>query len=134
MKVYARWLHRHVERQIHFGVGKSVKTACGLVLFSRHTITSDLGQVMCKRCLQTRQVRLMRLIKIGTELPGLLDHPALCGEDWLLKHALDVSPKEIDSQQMTVVTPNFTITLSSAMKRKELRDILANIKATGGIE
>lgn len=78
--------------------------------------------------MKTRQDKLLRLVKIETLFPGLLDKPTLCGEDWLLKHALDISQKDFESQSLTVVTPNGTVTLSLGMKRKELRGILGNIK------
>ena len=136
MKLYSRKEHRRVERQIHFGVGKSVKTACGLTLFSRHVmvelgsdfdgamITDDLARVTCKRCLATKDTKLRRLLCVEAACPGIFDKQALCGEDWLMNHALDVGRGFIDAQVLEIHTGDSTLRLTNAMKPKDRKEIL----------
>ena len=139
MKLYSSKYHRHIERQIHFGVGNSTKTTCGIVLFSRHVmvsvysdndgavITDDLTRVTCKRCLSTRDMRLRKLLDIEKEVPGIFDRDSLCGEQWLLDHALDVSRVEIDAHTLSVSDGERNITLSNAMKSKDRKYIIRNL-------
>lgn len=141
MKLYNRRLKRSVERQIHFGVGKSVETACGLTLYSRHVIvqlgsefdgaviTDNMSRVTCKRCLKTSTVKLRKLIAIEATCPGVFDRPSLCGEDWLLKHALVVSSTSINSQQLTIAAGERRVTLSNSMPIKDRKYILAGLKS-----
>jgi hypothetical protein len=115
MKVYSRKQKRNVERQIHFGVGNSVHTACGLILFSRHVmvsvfagsdgaiITDDMERVTCKRCLASREVRLRQLLVVESACPGIFDRESLCGEKWLLDNALNVGQPIIDSQKLEIM-------------------------------
>lgn len=144
MKLYSKKYHRYVERQIHFGVGNSVHTACGLVLYSRHVmvnlhsdsdgarITDDIKRVTCKRCLATRVSRLLNLIAIEKALPTIFDHETLCGEEWLLKHALDVSRDSVDAQKLNINVGGKAITLSNKIKGRDrkqiLRDFVKNIE------
>ena len=139
MKLYSRKYHRHVERQVHFGVGQSTKTACGLVLFSRHVmvsihsdsdgalITDDLERVTCKRCLATSDVRLRKLIAIERAIPGIFDHTTLCGQQWLLDHALDINPEKIDTQKLEINTGDKKLVLSNKMKPRDRRFILLGV-------
>ena len=139
MRLYSKKLQRYVERQIHFGVGQSVKTACGLVLFSRHImvsvfsdndgaiITDDLSRVTCKRCLATRDTRLRKLIAIENLVPSIFDHETLCGEQWLLEHALDIGRAKCDIQKLEVNDGARKITLSNAMKSKDRKYILHSL-------
>ena len=145
MRLYSKKLHRYVERQVHFGVGQSVKTACGLVLFSRHVmvsifslndgtmITDDLSRVTCKRCLKTKDIRLRKLIAIEKLVPGIFDHEALCSEQWLLKHALDISKARCDTQKLEVTDGTRKITLSSAMKSRDRKYVLHNLTQPSGV-
>lgn len=140
MKLYSRKHHRYIERQVHFGVGQSVKTACGLVLFSRHVmvsvfsdndgalITDNLAQVTCKRCLATKDTRLRKLIAIEGAIPSIFDHESLCGEQWLLAHALDVKQKVIDGQKLEVSDGKRNIVLTSAIKARDRKYLLRNLQ------
>ena len=142
MKLYSAKDKRYVERQIHFGVGNSVHTACGEVLYSRHVmvsihsdsdgalITDDLTRVTCKRCLSTRDMRLRKLIETERELPGIFDRDSLCGEDWLLKHALDVGRVEIEAQTLNICNGEKNIALSNTMRSKDRKYIIRNIVRT----
>ncbi len=136
MKLYSRKYHRYVERQVHFGVGKSVKTACGVVLFSRHVmvsvfndsdgalITDDLARVTCKRCLATRGTRLRKLIAIERLVPGIFDHETLCNQQWLLDHALDINRENIDAQKLEISNGEKIIVLSNTIKPRDRKFIL----------
>ena len=140
MKLYSRRLHRNVERQVHFGVGKSVRTACGLVLFSRHAvvgvfsdsdgalITDDLNRVTCKRCLATRENRLRKILAVESSCPGILDHDTLCGEQWLLDHALDVSAATVNAQRLQMNVGGQTICLVAGMKSKDRKELLRGLR------
>ena len=140
MKVYSKKRHRNVERQVHFGVGNSVKTACGMVLFSRHVmvslfsgndgalITDDLARVTCKRCLAARDTRLRKLLAVEKAHPGIFDHEALCGDQWLLKHALDIDQIEIDAQKIEISIEGKSTSLSNAMTRKDRKHILRSLR------
>ena len=140
MKLYTKKHHRYVERQIHFGVGQNTKTVCGLVLFSRRVMVSvysdsdgavivdDLARVTCKRCLATRDMRLKKLIATEKAIPRIFDHEALCGEAWLLDHALDISQREIDAQKLEVSDGEKNITLSNVIKTKDRKYILRNLQ------
>jgi len=131
MKLYSRKHHRNVERQVHFGVGHGVKTACGIVLFSRHVmvsihsdndgalITDDLERVTCKRCLATRDTRLRKLIAIERVIPGVFDHATLCGQQWLLAHALDINRETIDAQKLKISNGEKTVVLSNTTKPRD---------------
>lgn len=138
MKLYSRKYHRYVERKVHFAVGLSVKTACGLVLFSRHVmvsvfsdndgtmITDDLERVTCKRCLATKETRIRKLIEIEKSLPGIFDHDRLCGEQWLFDHALAISEEDIDSQKFEFSVGERTISLSNKTTAKDRKEIIRN--------
>jgi len=138
MKVYSRKRHRNIERKVHFGVGKSVKTACGLILFSRHVmvgvfsdsdgalITDDINRVTCKRCLNLRESRLRKLIEVEHINPGIFDHDTLCGEEWLLDHGLSVSKDTIGLQKLELIGKT-TITLSNNIPPKERKKILSAV-------
>lgn len=143
MRLYSRRLHRNVERQVHFSVGQSVKTACGLVLFARHVlvsvfsdndgaiITDDWTRVTCKRCLATRETRLRKLIAINKAIPGSFDHDTLCGEQWLLNHALTISQDEIDAQKLEVSVEGKSFSLSNKIKPKDRKEILCSFLKKG---
>jgi hypothetical protein len=140
MKLYSRKYHRYVERQVHFGVGNSTKTICGLTLFSRHVmvslhsgsdgaiITDDISRVTCKRCLSTSEVRLRKLLAIVNVFPGIFDRESLCGEQWLLEHALDLKRQEIDSQKLEICNGEKNITLFNNMKSKDRKYLLRTYK------
>jgi len=135
MKLYSRKYHRNVERKVHFGIGKSVKTACGLVLFSRYVmgqlgddsdgaiITADISRVTCRRCLAIKEVKLRKLIEIEAVNPGIFDRGSLCGEEWLLSHALDISRDTINNQKLELVGVK-QLTLSNTMRVKDRKEIL----------
>lgn len=135
MKLYSRKNHRYVERQIHFGIGNSTKTACGLALFSRHVmvsvhsdsdgavITDDMSRVTCKRCLATRESRLRKIIAVEQSAPGVFDRDSLCGEDWLLNHGLAVSQNDIDAQKLELRG----ITLTNKTRTKDRKAILRSV-------
>jgi hypothetical protein len=137
MKLYSTKLHRNVERQIHFGIGQSVKTACGLVKFSRHVmvsafsdsdgaiITENLERVTCKRCLSSRDTRLRRLLAIEAQTPGVFDRDTLVSEQWLIDHALNVSKDNIDSQKLELI--GIGITLSNKITSKDRKNILHDV-------
>jgi len=139
VKLYNRKLHRYVERQIHFGIGDGVKTACGLNLFSRHimvsvfgdwdgaVITDDMLKITCKRCLAAKEVRLRKLIAIEQVSPGIFDRNTICGEDWLLEHALDVSKTVIDKQKIEVNNGKNNIVLTNSIKSKDRKYLLKNM-------
>ena len=139
MKLYNRRLKRSVEKQIHFAPGKSVHTACGLELFSRHVmvsifsnssgevITNDIGKVTCKNCLRAKEFKIRKLTQIESALPGVFDHPALCGEEWLLNHALDVERGIIEKQTLSVTVGDKNVTLKSGMESKDRQYILRNL-------
>lgn len=139
MKVYSRKLKRNIERAVHFGIGKSTKSACGVTLFSRKImvsvfsdwdgslITDDISRVTCKRCLAVREVKIRKLIKIESLMPGIFDRETLCGEEWLLKHSLDLSRNVIDSGILEVESGERKITLSNSMKSKDRKFLLKNI-------
>lgn len=139
MKLYSKKNHRYVERQVHFGIGQSVKTACGLILFSRHImvslfsnsdgsiITDDLTRVTCKRCLATRETRLRKLMAIERAIPGVFDHETLCGEQWLLNHALTISKEDIEAQRLEINVEGKELSLSNKLKSKDRREILHNL-------
>ena len=115
MKLYSRKQKRYVEREVHFGVGKGTKTACGVNLYSRHVmvsvfsdtngemVTNDLERVTCKRCLNTRENRLRKLIKIEQLVPGIFDRDTLFGEEWIINHALDVPQDTVDKQKIELI-------------------------------
>ena len=136
MKLYSRKHHRNVERQVHFGIGKSVKTACGIVLLSRHVmvsihsdndgalITDDLARVTCKRCLATRDTRLRKLIAIERAIPGVFDHTTLCDQQWLFDHALDINQEKIDAQKLIISNGEKIVVLSNAIKPRDRKFIL----------
>lgn len=137
MKLYSRKHHRNVERQIHFATGKGVRTVCGLTLYSRHVmvsihsnndgavITDDLRRVTCKRCLVTKETRLRKLIALEVAMPGVLDRPTLCGTDWILKHALDITHEDIDSLELVLIGEK-VITITNKMRVKDRKLILKN--------
>ena len=139
LKVYSTRLHRNIERQIHFGLGKSTSAICGVVLFSRNVmvslfsvsdgalITDNMERVTCKRCLATREIRLRKLMTIEQACPGIFDHEPLCGEKWLLAHALDITQKEIDAQELEINTENKVITLSGKIAPKDRKVILKSL-------
>jgi len=139
MRLYSTKYKRNVERQIHFGVGKSVHTACGLVLFSRHVmvsihsgndgalITDDISRVTCKRCLACKEARLRKLIAIEQAAPGIFDRGSLCGENWLLNNALTRNEEEIKSQMIEVTNGEMTITLSENIKAKDRKYVLRSL-------
>ena len=139
VKVYSRKYHRYVERQVHFGVGQSVKTACGVVLFSRHVmvsihsnndgalITDDLERVTCKRCLATRETRLRKLIAIEMLMPGIFDHETLFGQQWLLNHALDINLEKINAQKLEINNGEKTVVLSNTIKSRDRKFILLGV-------
>ncbi len=142
MKLYSMKNKHYVERQIHFGMGNSVRTACGLVLFSRHVmvsilsnndgalITDDMKRVTCKRCLATREARLRKLLSVESSCPGVFDRDTLCGEKWLLEHGLAVSKNDIDAQRLELVGKT-TITLSNKIAPKDRKGILRNFMSKG---
>ena len=146
LKLYSKKYHRYVERKIHFGVGKSVRTSCGLVLFSRHVmvsvfsgsdgalITDDLERITCKRCLATRETRLRKILEIENSSPGIFDYETLCGEQWLLEHALDVKQTDIDSQRLELSDGKRNTIISNAIKTKDRKYILRSLvtKLTSG--
>ena len=135
MKLYSRKYHQYVERKVHFGIGKSVKTACGLVLFSRHVmvsvysdgdgaiITDNLEKVTCKRCLAIRDTKLRKLLTIENIAPGIFDRDSLCGEAWLLKKGLNVSRDTIEAQKLELLGER-KISLSNKVKSKDRKVIL----------
>ncbi len=136
MRLYSRKYHRYVEREVHFGVGKSVKTACGLVLFSRHVmvsihsdsdgavITNDINRVTCQRCLAARETRLRKIIAIENIVPGIFNRDSLCGEEWLINHGFAISKGAIDDQKLELDINGKTITLSNKIKPKDRKEIL----------
>ena len=144
MKLYSRKYHRNVERQVHFGIGRSVKTACGLVLYSRHVmvsvfsdndgamITDNLERVTCKRCLATSEVRLRKLVNIERKIPGIFDRDTLCGEEWLFNHALNVNKETIDAQELKIDTGERIINISNKIRPKDRRQLIKCI--TQGVE
>ena len=136
MKLYSRKEHRNIERQVHFGVGNSVKTACGVTLFTRNVmvsiwsnsdgalITDDLSRVTCKRCLSAKDTRLRRLLAIEASCPGIFDRERLCGEEWLMSHALDVNTKTIEAQRIEMLSGELHLTLTSTMKARDRKELL----------
>lgn len=139
MKVYSRRTKRWVDRKLHFGVGNSTKTACGIVLFSRHimvslfsandgaVITADLARVTCKRCLATKETRLRKMIEIESAVPGIFDHDTLCGEDWLLNNALNITSQQVKIQTADITDGVKSITLSGDMKTKDRKYLLRRL-------
>lgn len=131
MKLYSQKYCRYVERQVHFGVGQSVKTACGVVLFSRHVlvsihsdndgavITDDLERVTCKRCLATKETRLRKLILVERSMPGIFDRETLCSQQWLLDHALDINLEKIEGQKLEISNGGKTVVLFNAIKSRD---------------
>lgn len=140
MRLYNWKRQRYVERQVHFAIGQSVRMACGIILFSQTVMvqlgsdsdgrlaTADMGKVTCKNCLRMRETKIRRLVAIESAVPGLFDRPALCGEEWLLTHALDVGIQAIEGQSLEVTVPGRKVVLSPAMKSKDRRTILAGMK------
>lgn len=140
MKVYSRKRHRNIEIQVHFGVGNSVQTACGKHLFSRHimvelgsysdgaVITDDIAKVTCKRCLITPESRLRKLLAIESQSPGVFDRPLLCGQDWILNHALDVTQATVNALKLEVKTDKRSVTVTAGMKAKDVKTVLRSIK------
>ena len=136
MRLYNRKNHRYVERQIHFGVGQSVKTVCGVVLHSRHVmvsafsdsdgalITDNLGRVTCKKCLATRDIRLRKLIAIEQVVPGVFDRETLCGEKWLLDNALTVNQGDIDRQELSINLEGKTVTIPNKIIPKDRKQLI----------
>lgn len=139
MKLYSLKTHGSVERQVHFGIGNSVKTACGLTLFSRHVmvsvwgnsdgalITDDFNRVTCKRCLASKDTRLRRLLAIEASCPGIFDREALCGQEWLMTHALDVNSKTIEEEKIEIRSGELRLTLTNTMKPKDRKEILRHL-------
>ena len=135
MKLYDRKLKRYVNKQVHFGVGNSTKTACGLHLFSRRVmvsiyctgsnelISSNIEKVTCKRCLATKESKLRKLLKIEQECPGIFDRESLCGEQWLIDNALNF--KREDSNKLSLKIENTT--LDNTFKAKDRIFILKNL-------
>ena len=145
MKLYSMKRHRNVERQVHFGLGKGTKTACGQYLYSRYVmvsifsttnpslIVSDMAQVTCKRCLKTGEFRLRKLLSIEAQNPGIFNSPSLCGEQWLLNHALDVSKEVIEAERIEVVAANKILTLILRIPSKDRKYLLSEVlKREGG--
>jgi hypothetical protein len=87
-------------------------------------ITDKLDKVSCRRCLASRETKLRKLIAIEQVLPGVFDHDALCGEQWLLDHALDVKQEHIDKQSIEIKAEGHTISLPHKAKPKERRGII----------
>jgi hypothetical protein len=137
MILYSTKLHRHVERKIHFGVGQSVKTACGLVKFSRHVmvsafsdndgsiITENIDKVTCKRCLAMKDTKLRKLMAIQAITPGIFDRDFIVDEKWLMEHALNISRESIDSQKLELLGTG--ITLSNRISSKDRKIILEDV-------
>lgn len=136
MKLYSLKHHRYVERQIHFGIGNSVKAVCGIRLYSRKVlvslfsdndgsiVTDDFKRVTCKRCLATKEVKIRNLIAIEKLIPGIFNRDSLCGEEWLLKNALNINRETIDAQTLIIDAAGQTFTLSNQVKSKDRKDIL----------
>ena len=142
MKVYSRRRHRNIEIKVHFGVGNGTHTACGMDLFSRHimvsvwgdwdgtVITDQIERVTCKRCLATKDTRLRRLLSVESACPGIFDRNSLCGEEWLLHHALDVSKGTVDSQWIDVSNGARQLILTNGMKSQERKNLLTRFVAS----
>lgn len=139
MRVYRVSLKRRrvVERKTHLGVGHGVRTACGVTLWSRLddlVITDQPALVTCKRCLAAR-ARWQRMLELEVAYPGIFDRDSLCGTDWLLSHARDVSQETIDAQSLVVSTGARLISVRNDMRlaaRKELlRSFVAERRTNG---
>lgn len=144
MKVFSHKNNRTYDYKIHYGIGNSVKTVCGVILSSRRVmvnlfgssdgviITDDISKVTCKRCLASRPGRLLRLVAIEMACPGIFDHAPLCGEEWLFSHALDVSQKDIEALSLEVQTGERSFTLGGDQTSKDRREILKILLRKGG--
>lgn len=74
------------------------------------------------------EARLRKLIEIERGLPGIFKKPSLCGREWLLQHALDVSMAEILSQEMEIITPEQKISLTPSLPLKKVRSMIKKVK------
>jgi hypothetical protein len=131
-----RYLLRKIGRGIDEIIGQSVKTACGLVKFSRHImvsafsdndgsiITENIDKVTCKRCLAMKDTKLRKLMAIQAITPGIFDRDFIVDEKWLMDHALNISRESIDSQKLELLGTG--ITLSNRISSKDRKIIFKN--------
>ncbi len=69
------------------------------------------------------------MLDLQAEYPGIFDRDSLCGTEWLLDHARDVSPAVIDAQSIEIKSGNRQVTLRNDMKRKDIRELLHGMTA-----
>lgn len=126
--------------KVHYAPGHSVKAVCGVIKYSRRVIvnlfgnwdgviiTDDLTRVTCKRCLKCRETRLHKLIALEKSCPGLMDHGVLCGEEWLLTHASDITNQDIKAQKLEMPTEKGLLTITNDFKYiNDIRLIFKNV-------